>query len=79
MIFGRMSNFGREFVLLGMNAENVREIQSGKPLVIGPVPGDPALAAMQIIIVCGETDADVMSILKSIKLLDPETSIDDTP
>lgn len=73
MIFGRMSNFGREFVLVGLDAENVREIQSGKPLVIGPVPEDPALRAMQIIIVCGETDRDLVAVLNSLKLLDPET------
>jgi hypothetical protein len=71
MIFGRMNNMGREFVLIGLNVENLREIAFGKPLVIGPVPGDPTLANVQLIILAGENDEQVMKALD--KLSEPPT------
>lgn len=72
MIFGRMSNEGREYVLVGLSDENLREMKSGEPITIGPVPGDPALAAMQIILVCGETQQDMVDALNKNVLKNPE-------
>jgi len=58
-----MTNFGREFVLIGMDNESLRQICQGKPLVVGPVPGDPALANIQIIIAHGESLEDITKTL----------------
>jgi hypothetical protein len=71
MIFGRMSDAGREFVLVGLSDDNLREMKAGEPITIGPVPGDPALAAMQIILVCGDTEQDMM---KALKKDEPEST-----
>lgn len=77
MIFGRMSNEGREFVLIGLSNENIAKMKEGEPLSIGPVPGDPALAGMMIIITTGEAEEDMVVMLKKAGLVNPETSINE--
>ncbi len=72
MIFGRMQNFGREFVLVGLDMENLREMCNGKPLVIGPVPNDPLLANVQLIIVVGENNEAVYKQVESLTAPPPQ-------
>ena len=66
MIFGRMTNYGREFVLVGLDNGNLAEIAHGKPLVIGPIPGDPTLAKVQLIIMAGENDQEIAQALEKL-------------
>lgn len=79
MIFGRMTSEGREFVLVGLSDENIAMMKTGEPVTIGPVPGDPALAGMMIVIAAGDTEASMVRTLKLLSLVSPETTTTDTP
>lgn len=74
MIFGRMSNEGREFVLVGLSDENIAMMKEGQPITIGPVPNDPALCGMMIIITTGGTEGDMTEALKKLGLVSPEAN-----
>lgn len=71
MIFGRMANEGREFVLVGLSDENFAKMKEGEAITIGPVPGDPALAGMMIVIAAGETEESMVETLKHLGLITP--------
>lgn len=58
-----MMNFGRDYILVGLSAENLREMQAGKPLVVGPVENDHLLANAQILVVVAESAEQVTAIL----------------
>ena len=64
MIFGRMSKEGKEFVLVGLSKENIRQMNEGTPITIGPVPNDPAMGNMTVILITGETEADIAETLQ---------------
>lgn len=71
MIFGRMESMGKEFVLIGLAKENFEQITKGAPLMVGPVPGDPFLKNMVIIVMAGETNKDMLATLQKLELADP--------
>lgn len=77
MIFGRLTTGSREIVLVGLSAENVRMMQAGKPLSIGPVPNDAALSKTTIIVMAGETEKDILEALKTAGMISQDTSITD--
>jgi hypothetical protein len=77
MIFGRLSGPKGEVVLIGLAATNLKEMAAGKPLSIGPVPGDLALSKLTIIVLTGETEKDIVEKLKEAKMVAPDTSVSD--
>lgn len=64
MIFGRSQKGILEMVCIGLSAENIAKLQAGEPMSIGPMPKDPTLKNVSIIIVAGETNEDIMERLK---------------
>jgi hypothetical protein len=77
MIFGRLSGPKGEIVLIGLAANNLAEMAAGKPLSIGPVPGDHAMEKLTIVVLTGETEKDIVEALKKAKMVAPETSVSD--
>ena len=77
MIFGRMSNNGLELVLVGLSEANLQKMKEGKPLVIGPNKEDPVMERLVLCLICGETEEDMLEVLKGVGLVTPETSIND--
>jgi hypothetical protein len=77
VIFGRMSNNGMEFVLVGLSDANLQKMKEGKPLVIGPNKADPVMERLVICLICGETEKDMLETLKTVGLVTPDNSIND--
>lgn len=72
-----MCNGQREFILIGLAAENIAQMKAGKPMLIGPVPEDPLMANTMIILMTGEAEKDMLEVLKKLKLVDPNVSATD--
>lgn len=51
-------------VCIGLTRENVTKLQGGEPISIGPMPKDPALKNVTIIIVAGDTPEAIMEQLE---------------
>lgn len=64
MIYGRSQKGMLEMVCIGLTAENIAKLQAGEPMSIGPMPKDPALKNVSIIIVAGDTTESIMEQLK---------------
>lgn len=74
MIFGRTSNAGKEFVLIGLSNENIEKLKTGEAMSVGPFPNDSAMSNLVVIIVVGETELDMAVALKKLAPGSPETS-----
>jgi hypothetical protein len=77
MIFGRLSNPDLEFVLVGLSAENLREMKLGKPILIGPHDKDHVMSRLKIVVMTGETEKDMLTVLQKLGLADPNVSASD--
>lgn len=77
MIFGRNFVNGHHFILVGLSGDNLKKIRDKKPLSIGPVKNDPLLENATIIIMAGNTEAEIVEELKKAKMIAPDTSMND--
>jgi hypothetical protein len=77
MIWGRHSTPTLEFVLIGLSAENLKEMKAGKPLLIGPHDKDHLMAKVKIVVMVGETEKDMLTVLQKLGLADPNVSAAD--
>lgn len=73
MIFGRNSSPGREIILIGLSAENLKSIADGQPLSVGPMPDDPAMRNVTVVMLHAETEKDIRDVLEKAKMVPPET------
>lgn len=64
MIFGRSQKGMLEMVCIGLTHENVLKMEAGEPISIGPMPKDPALKNVSIIIVIGDSPESIMEQLE---------------
>lgn len=64
MIFGRSQKGMLEMVCIGLTTDNIAKLVDGEPISIGPMPKDPALKNVSIIIVAGDSPESIMQQLE---------------
>lgn len=72
---------GRPLLLIGLSAENTRRLMDDQPIAFNTtemaeavVPGMAVLPDIQVIIVAGETETDIVTTLKAASLLADEAT-----